>query len=55
MPPELGKRTELGLYISYQIINGQDNGSLECISEHDQRTEFIIKIPIRQNKSQELR
>jgi two-component system, NtrC family, sensor kinase len=45
----VGKGTGLGLSISYQIINDKHNGSLECFSEVGQGTEFIIKIPHRQN------
>ncbi|MTJ09386.1 ATP-binding protein [Anabaena sp. UHCC 0204] len=47
----VGKGTGLGLYISYQIINEQHNGSLECISSPGKGTEFVIKIPIRQTNS----
>jgi two-component system NtrC family sensor kinase len=44
----VGKGTGLGLSISYQIIVEKHGGRLECISELGKGTEFIIKIPIRQ-------
>lgn len=42
----IGTGTGLGLAISYQIIVGQHKGSLECISEPGQDTEFRIELPI---------
>ncbi|WP_071190002.1 ATP-binding protein [Trichormus sp. NMC-1] len=47
----VGKGTGLGLYISYQIINEQHNGSLKCISSPGKGAEFVIEIPIRQTQS----
>jgi len=42
----IGKGTGMGLSISYQIINDQHNGRLECLSQLNKGTQFIIKIPI---------
>ncbi|AFZ03023.1 PAS domain-containing protein [Calothrix sp. PCC 6303] len=41
----VGKGTGMGLSISYQIITEKHGGTLECISEPDVGTKFIIKIP----------
>ncbi|HIK17047.1 MAG TPA: hypothetical protein IGS53_17415 [Leptolyngbyaceae cyanobacterium M33_DOE_097] len=41
----VGRGTGLGLYISFQIID-KHKGTLKCISEPNQGTEFIIDIPI---------
>jgi len=41
----VGRGTGLGLYISFQIIE-KHKGTLRCISEPNQGTEFIIDIPI---------
>ena len=41
----VGEGTGLGLSISYQIVKEQHGGSLECISQLGQGTEFVIKIP----------
>ncbi|WP_017715958.1 CBS domain-containing protein [Kamptonema formosum] len=46
----VGKGTGLGLSISYQIVVDKHRGRLECVSEPGQGTEFIIHIPIRQQK-----
>ncbi|MBD2043777.1 CBS domain-containing protein [Microcoleus sp. FACHB-672] len=46
----VGKGTGLGLSISYQIVVEKHGGRLQCISEVGQGTEFIIEIPIRQQK-----
>ncbi len=43
----VGKGTGLGLAISYQIVTEKHNGSLECISQPGQGTEFAITIPIK--------
>ncbi len=42
----IGKGTGMGLSISYQIIADQHNGRLECLSQINKGTQFIIKIPI---------
>jgi two-component system NtrC family sensor kinase len=42
----IGKGTGMGLSISYKIITDQHNGRLECLSQLDQGTQFIIEIPI---------
>lgn len=44
----LGQGTGMGLSISYQIITEKHRGKLECISQNNQGTEFVILIPIRQ-------
>lgn len=46
----VGKGTGLGLSISYQIVVEKHHGRLECISEPGKGTEFIIEIPIKQQK-----
>jgi signal transduction histidine kinase len=46
----IGKGTGLGLSISYQIVVEKHGGSMECISAPAQGAEFVIKIPIRQNR-----
>ncbi len=43
----VGKGTGLGLSISHQIVVEKHNGKLQCLSQADQETEFIIEIPIR--------
>ncbi len=45
----IGQGTGLGLSISYQIIVDKHQGSLQCISQTENRTEFIISIPIYQS------
>ena len=42
----VGKGTGLGLSISYQIIVEKHRGTLRCISEPGQGTEFWIEIPL---------
>ncbi len=42
----VGKGTGLGLSISHQIVVEKHGGSLECFSQLDQGTTFIIKIPL---------
>lgn len=42
----VGKGTGLGLSISYQIIVDKHRGTLDCLSEIGEGTEFRIKIPI---------
>lgn len=44
----IGKGTGMGLSISYQIIVKKHGGKLECFSNPNQRTEFVIQIPIQQ-------
>ncbi|MBD2039949.1 sensor histidine kinase [Microcoleus sp. FACHB-672] len=41
----VGKGTGLGMSISYQIVTEKHGGSLTCISELGQGTEFVIQIP----------
>jgi signal transduction histidine kinase/DNA-binding response OmpR family regulator len=42
----VGKGTGFGLSISYQIIVDKHRGTLDCLSEIGEGTEFRIKIPI---------
>ncbi|MGB3655040.1 MAG: PAS domain S-box protein, partial [Rivularia sp. (in: cyanobacteria)] len=42
------KGTGMGLSISYQIITEIHNGSIECISQFGEGSEFIISIPLHQ-------
>jgi signal transduction histidine kinase len=42
----VGKGTGMGLSISYQIVVERHRGSLECISELGEGTEFAITIPV---------
>jgi NO-binding membrane sensor protein with MHYT domain/signal transduction histidine kinase len=44
----IGKGTGMGLSISYQIIVEKHGGKLECFSNPNQGTEFMIQIPIQQ-------
>lgn len=44
----VGKGTGMGLSISYQIVVDKHGGRLECWSEPNQGTEFVIEIPIYQ-------
>lgn len=44
----IGKGTGLGLSISYQIVVEKHKGQLQCISDRDRGTEFLIEIPIKQ-------
>ncbi|WP_338421903.1 sensor histidine kinase [Nostoc flagelliforme] len=46
----VGKGTGLGLSISYQIIVEKHGGTLKCLSEIGQGTEFLIEIPLDFNK-----
>ncbi len=43
----VGKGTGLGLSISYQVVTQRHHGSLVCLSEPGQGTEFVIEIPIK--------
>jgi signal transduction histidine kinase/NO-binding membrane sensor protein with MHYT domain len=45
----IGKGTGMGLSISYQIIVEKHGGKLECVSNPNQGTEFVIQIPIQQS------
>ncbi|MBK1988243.1 HAMP domain-containing protein [Sphaerospermopsis aphanizomenoides BCCUSP55] len=45
----VGQGTGLGLSISYQIVTATHNGNLQCLTTPGQGTEFIIKLPIKQN------
>ncbi len=47
----VGTGTGLGLAISYQIIVGQHQGVLKCLSQPEMGTEFWIELPIRWNAS----
>jgi signal transduction histidine kinase len=44
----VGVGTGMGLAISYQIITERHRGSLHCVSELGQGSEFIIQIPLKQ-------
>ncbi len=46
----IGHGTGLGLSISYQIVVEKHQGQLECFSQIGQGSEFIIQIPIHQQK-----
>jgi two-component system NtrC family sensor kinase len=45
----LGKGTGLGLFISHQIISENHHGTIKCLSEPGQGTEFVIEIPIQKS------
>jgi signal transduction histidine kinase len=45
----IGKGTGLGLSISYQIVVEKHRGQLQCISDRNRGTEFLIEIPIKQS------
>ncbi len=45
----VGKGTGLGLSISYQIVVEKHGGTLRCLSEPGEGTEFWIKIPLLPN------
>lgn len=47
----IGKGMGIGLSISYQIIVEKHGGKLECFSNPNQGTEFVIQIPIQQQAS----
>ncbi|MEH1921730.1 sensor histidine kinase [Nostoc sp.] len=46
----VGKGTGLGLSISYQIVVEKHGGTLRCVSEPGQGTEFLIEIPLSMDK-----
>jgi PAS domain S-box-containing protein len=48
----VGEGTGLGLSISYQIIVDKHGGRLECVSEPGGGAEFIIEIPLTQQRKQ---
>ena len=48
---EIGKGTGLGLSISHKIVTEKHKGTLQCISQPGQGTEFVIQIPIHQVKA----
>jgi signal transduction histidine kinase len=50
----VGKGTGLGLSISYQIVVEKHGGELYCISTPEEGSEFIIKIPVVSNNSEEI-
>jgi predicted ATPase/signal transduction histidine kinase len=47
----VGSGTGLGLSVSYSIIVKQHRGDLRCLSSPGQGSEFIIEIPLKQQKS----
>ncbi|MEM9092440.1 MAG: HAMP domain-containing sensor histidine kinase [Cyanobacteria bacterium P01_F01_bin.53] len=44
---KVGDGTGMGLAISYQLITEKHNGKIECLSDENIGTEFMIEIPIR--------
>lgn len=46
----IGKGTGMGMSISYQIITEKHGGKLDCVSQPNSGTEFIIQIPVRRQK-----
>lgn len=48
----VGKGTGLGLSISCEIVREKHCGCLECLSRVGEGTEFVISLPIRQQKSE---
>ncbi|WP_190439756.1 PAS domain S-box protein [Trichocoleus sp. FACHB-90] len=50
----VGAGTGLGMSISYQIVVEKHGGQLQCISAPGQGAQFLIQIPIGQNKRQGL-
>jgi len=46
----IGKGTGLGLSISHKIVTEKHKGTLQCISQLGQETEFVIQLPIHQAK-----
>lgn len=47
----VGKGTGLGLSVCYQIVVEKHGGELQCISAPGEGAEFVIKIPIRQQRA----
>jgi signal transduction histidine kinase len=48
----IGKGTGMGMSISYQIIAQKHGGQIECLSDPQQGTKFIIRIPLKQSAVQ---
>lgn len=48
----VGQGTGLGLSISYKIIVEKHRGTLDCVSQPNQGTEFIITLPIKLESSE---
>jgi two-component system, NtrC family, sensor kinase len=46
----IGKSTGLGLSISYQIITEKHQGKLQCNSTFGKGTEFVMSIPLNQQR-----
>jgi signal transduction histidine kinase len=44
----VGSGTGLGLSVCYEIIVEKHNGHISCVSAPNKGTEFIVKIPVRQ-------
>lgn len=49
----VGQGTGLGLSISHQIVVEKHGGSLKCLSEVGQGTEFVIELPVHLNQLSE--
>jgi signal transduction histidine kinase len=47
----VGKGTGMGMSISYQIVTKKHGGKLECFSTPGIRTEFVIRVPVKQQFS----
>ena len=47
----IGTGTGIGLAISYQIVTEKHHGSLECVSELGEGSEFRITIPLQQRQA----
>ena len=45
----VGKGTGLGMSISYKIVVEKHGGTIECESNPDKGSEFLIQIPVKQN------
>lgn len=46
----IGKGTGMGMSISYQVVTEKHGGTLECLSSAATGTEFVIQIPIKQQR-----
>lgn len=46
----MSKGTGLGLSVSYQIVTEKHQGKLQCISYPGKGAEFVIEIPLYQQK-----